>query len=143
MQPTDIKVPENTTILIVEDDPDQMRLLVKYIREAIGCNIKEAADGLEALRIMLQEKPKPNLILLDLMLPYLSGVEFLSLVRGRSEFDDIPVIVCTAISDTNEIKGKISHHIHSYLVKPIHKARLLEKVLDALHPILFRVDYQS
>lgn len=143
MKPTEIKVPDKTKILIVEDDADQMRLLVKYIREVIGCDIQQAADGLAALKTMLQDEQKPNLILLDLMLPYLSGVEFLTLIRGRSEFDDIPVIVCTAISDTNAIKGKISHQIHSYLVKPIHKAKLLEKVLDALHPILFRVDYQS
>ena len=141
MRPTEIKLPEKAKILIVEDDYDQRRLLVKLTRRACGCDILQAEDGLEALKIMLQDKQVPNLILLDLMLPYLRGVEFLTIVRGRPEFDQIPVIVCTAIDETNEIKGKISHHIHSYLVKPINKVKLLEKVLDALHPIRIRVDY--
>ncbi len=142
MQPTEIKLAENAKILIVEDDSDQRRLLVKIVREAFGCEILEAEDGLEALKIMLQDKQVPNLILLDLMLPYLSGVEFLTIVRGRPEFDQIPVVVCTALAETNEIKGEIGNHIQSYVVKPINRAKLSEKVLDALHPITVRVDYQ-
>ncbi len=142
MKPTEIKLAENAKILIVEDDSDQRRLLVKIVREAFGCEILEAEDGLEALKIMLQDKQVPNLILLDLMLPYLSGVEFLTMVRGRPEFDQIPVVVCTALAETNEIKGKIGNHIQGYLVKPINRAKLLEKILNALHPITIRVDYQ-
>ena len=91
---------------------------------------------------MLQDKQVPNLILLDLMLPYLSGVEFLTIVRGRPEFDQIPVVVCTALTETNEIKGKMGNHIQSYVVKPINWAKLSEKILDALRPITIRVDYQ-
>ncbi len=75
-------------------------------------------------------------------MPRLTGVEFLTLFRGRPEFDQISIVVCTALAETNEIKGKIGNHIQSYLVKPIKRAKLLEKMLDALHPITVRVDYQ-
>jgi len=142
MKPTEIKLAENAKILIVEDDSDQRRLLVKIVKEAFGCEILEVEDGLEALKIMLQDKQVPNLILLDLMMPYLSGVEFLTILRGRPEFDQIPVVVCTALAETNEIKGKIGNQIQGYLVKPINRAKLLEKILDALHSITIRVDYQ-
>ncbi len=142
MKPKEIKLAENAKILIVEDDSDQRRLLVKIVREAFGCEILEAEDGLEALKIIIQGKQVPHLILLDLMMPRLTGVEFLTIVRGRTEFDQIPIVVCTALAETHEIKGKIGNQIQGYLVKPINRAKLLEKILDALHPVTVRVDYQ-
>jgi len=142
MKLKEIKLAENSKILIVEDDSDQRRLLVKIVKEAFGCEILEAEDGLEALKIMLQDNQVPHLILLDLMMPCLTGVEFLTIVRGRPEFDEIPIVVCTALAETKEIRGKIGNQIQGYLVKPINRAKLLEKILDALHPITVRVDYQ-
>ncbi len=142
MKPTEIKLAENAKILIVEDDSDQRRLLVKIVQEAFGCEILEAEDGLEALKMMLQDKQAPNLILLDLIMPWLTGVEFLTIVRSRPKFDHIPIVVCTALAETKEIKGKIGNHIQSYVVKPINQAKLLEKMLEALHPVTVRVDYQ-
>ena len=52
MKPTEIKLSESAKILIVEDDRDQRRLLVKIVQEAFGCEILEAEDGLAALKIM-------------------------------------------------------------------------------------------
>jgi len=141
MRPKKIKLAEKGKILIVEDDSDQRRLLVKIIQEAFSCEILEAEDGLEALKIIIQDKQVPNLILLDLMMPCLTGVEFLTIVRGRPEFDQIPIVVCTALAETKEIKGKIGNHIQSYVVKPIKRAKLLEKILEVLHPVTIRVDY--
>jgi len=141
MVPTKVQVVEGSQILIIDDDNDQRNLLVRFIRKTFDCEILEADDGLEALRLLLENKEMPSLILLDLMMPYLSGQEFLTILRGRSEFDHIPVIVCTHLSATHEIRGQISHLIHSYLVKPIDKDKLLNKVLDALHSIRVRVDY--
>ena len=117
--------------------------MVRLVRQSLDCEILEAADGLEAIEIMLRDKQVPDLVLLDLMLPYLSGPEFLSIVRGRPEFDQIPVIVCTAIAETSQLRGKISHSIQGYLVKPINRAVLLYKLLAALHDIKIRVDYHG
>ena len=141
LKPTEIKLAENAKILIVEDDSDQRRLLVKIVQEAFGCEILEAEDGLEALKMMLQDKQAPNLILLDLIMPCLTGVEFLSIVRGKPEFDQIPIVVCSAIAETHEIR-RIGNQIQGYLVKPINREKLLEKMLEALHSVTVRVDYQ-
>ncbi len=142
MIPTEIKLAENAKILIVEDDSDQRSLLVKIVKEQFDCEILEAQDGLEALNILLRDKQIPNLILLDLMMPCVSGVAFLSILRGIPEFDPIPVVVCTALAETDEIKGKINSQIQGYVVKPIKRAKLLEKMLNALHPVTVRVAYQ-
>ena len=71
--------------------------LSKFSKQPVplGCEILEAEDGLEALKIILQDKQVPNLILLDLMMPCLTGMEFLTIFRGRPECDHIPVVVCT------------------------------------------------
>lgn len=138
-----IVLPEDTKILVVEDDPDQRKLLASYLAPAFKCQVLEANDGLDGLRIMLAEQQIPQLIILDLMMPHLSGIEFLSIVRGRPDFDGIPVLVCTHVAETSELKGKISHQIHSYLVKPISEEKLIEKAMDALHPIRLRVDYSA
>ena len=92
MQPTGIKLCKVPRILIVEDDISQRQLMVKLIRTAFDCEILEASDGQEALMIILQNKQTPDLVLLDLILPCMNGVEFLKIVRGRPEFNHIPGI---------------------------------------------------
>jgi CheY-like chemotaxis protein len=127
---------------MVEDDSSQRRLLNKYICDAFQCDILEAEDGLDALMSIFRDKQIPDLILLDLILPNLNGIEFLQVFRGRSEFDNIPVVICTSVAETSEIKGLMSGWIHSYLIKPVNKEKLLDILLDALRGIKFRVDYQ-
>ena len=95
------------------------------------------------MQIVLQDEQIPALILLDLMLPHLGGIEFLSIIRGRPELSHIPVIVCTALAETAEIRGKIAKDIQGYLVKPIRKDKLLEKAIEVLHPITIRINYQN
>ncbi len=142
MLPSEIKLTRPARILIVEDDPDQRRLLRKIVRKVFPCETWEARDGLEGLEIILQDRLVPDLILLDLMMPCLNGVEFLHVIRGREAFDHLPIIVCTALPETSEIRGKLNGKIHSYLVKPIQSAELIEKVLAALEPIRCTVVYQ-
>lgn len=140
---TGIKFCKTPKVLIVEDDCSQRQLMVKLIRGAFDCDVLEASDGLEALMIMLQDKQVPDLVLLDLILPFLNGVEFLQIVRGRPEFDNIPIVVCTCVAETNETKGLMAGRIQGYLVKPINRAKLLDKIIDVLHDITVRVDYRD
>ena len=77
------------------------------------------------------------------MSPYVTGVEVLSIIRAREEFDDVPIVICTSISGTSEIKGKIDQAIQGYLVKPITRRKVVEKILPTLHDFVFRVDYKN
>ena len=143
MQPREIKLLDTAKVLIVEDEGSQSRLLTKFIREAFSCDIVEAPDGLAALYYLMQGDEVPDLIVLDLVLPYVTGVEVLSIIRAREEFDDVPVVICTSISETHQIKGKIDQAIQGYLVKPITRQKVVEKILPTLHDFVFRVDYKS
>ncbi len=139
MLPSEIKFVDTPKILIVEDESSQSRLLTKFIREAFACDLLEARDGLAALHILLREEIIPDLIILDLVMPYLTGMEVLSVLRAREEFDRVPIVICTSISDTRNI-GKIDQAIQGYLVKPITRQKVVEKILPALHDITIRVD---
>jgi CheY-like chemotaxis protein len=81
------------TILVVEDHDDSRRMLVDLLMDA-GFRVLSAANGAEALR-HLQHEP-PDLMVLDLMLPWVNGVEVLATVRQMPALEKIPVIVVTA-----------------------------------------------
>ena len=86
--------PETATILVCDDDPS----LRELVREALGSRYRfvEAADGSEALEIA--RELRPDLIVLDVMLPGLSGIEVLEAIREDDELRDLKVVVITAWS---------------------------------------------
>jgi CheY-like chemotaxis protein len=84
------------TALIVEDD-DALRKLFVVALALEGFRVVEASDGLEALQLV--EKDPPDLIVLDLGLPYLSGHEVLSEIRAHGHTRDIPIVVATASTE--------------------------------------------
>jgi PAS domain S-box-containing protein len=85
---------EEALVLVVDDDPD-VRALVRSTIEDAGVAAAEAANGRIALD-WLKENPRPSLVLLDLMMPVMDGLEFLERARGMSEYADLPIVVLTA-----------------------------------------------
>jgi CheY-like chemotaxis protein len=85
---------ERGTVLIVDDDAPVRRTLDDCLRK-IGYRVAAAADGGEALK-MLHEGLKPDLILLDLIMPVMTGFEVLSAIRANPDWAKIPVVVLTA-----------------------------------------------
>ncbi|MGH7783202.1 MAG: response regulator, partial [Candidatus Binatia bacterium] len=81
------------TILVVEDEPD-IRKLVQYNLAQERFKVLEAEDGDQALKIL--QRVTPNLIILDLMLPGLSGLEICKLLREKSQTNKIPILMLTA-----------------------------------------------
>lgn len=99
-------------ILIVEDDND-LRETIASVLQIEGVTVFTAANGKEALDILRLERPKPCLILLDLMMPVMSGWEFLAERRGRNGLRRIPVVVVSAFNkesvsgaETERVIGK-------------------------------------
>jgi signal transduction histidine kinase/DNA-binding response OmpR family regulator len=91
--------------LVVEDD-HATRELIRRSLEAEGWKTSEASNGVEALASL--EKSKPGLILLDLMMPVMDGFEFLKHLRGREEWQAIPVLVCTAKDLTAQDRERLA-----------------------------------
>ncbi|UZD97736.1 response regulator [Pseudomonas corrugata] len=116
------------SILIVEDDADSASILEAYLRRD-GFEVLLAEDGLRGVE--LHRQCRPDLILLDVMLPRMSGTEVLSIVRRSS---DTPVIMVTAIGDEPEKLGALRYGADDYVVKPYNPREVVARV----HAVLRR-----
>jgi len=111
-------------ILLVEDD-FMLRGSLATVLGAEGYRVESEANALDALR-RLERPPKPSLILLDIMLPYMDGLEFRALQRNMRHVADIPVIVITAVGIRPEIAADLDL-VHAFS-KPLDRPRLLAAI---------------
>ena len=112
-------------ILIVEDEPD-IRKLVNYNLVQERFNVLEAEDGEQGLKII--QRDKPDLVILDLMLPGLSGMELCKILRERSETERLPVLMLTAkAGEADRIVG-LEMGADDYLTKPFSPRELVARV---------------
>ena len=115
----------NRTILIVDDDPGNLTLLGELLSERY--RVRAANSGPRALQLVAQA-PAPDLILLDIMMPGMSGFEVLEQLRAAPVTRDIPVIITTAMDgDEDELRGLVLGAV-DYLTKPLKPAVVLARV---------------
>ncbi|HBO44883.1 MAG TPA: response regulator [Planctomycetaceae bacterium] len=112
-------------ILLVEDDLEDAGLTMEALcRGHVQCRVSLVRDGEEAMLFVRHQgryarAPRPDLILLDLHLPKLSGREVLAEIRNEGVFSDVPVVVLTASRTHREILEREHLHVEDYLVKPV------------------------
>ena len=112
-------------ILVVEDDKDIVKL-VRYHLEKAGFRVASASDGLEALRAVLQERP--DLVILDLMLPGLEGLEVCRRLRRDPSTARLPIIMLTAkVEEVDKIVG-LELGADDYVTKPFSPRELVARV---------------
>jgi phosphate regulon transcriptional regulator PhoB len=112
-------------ILVVEDEPD-IRKLVQYNLTQERFKVLEAEDGEQALKIV--QRDKPNLLILDLMLPGLSGIELCRILRDRSDTAKLPILMLTAkAGETDRVLG-LEMGADDYLTKPFSPRELVARV---------------
>jgi twitching motility two-component system response regulator PilG len=112
-------------ILVVEDSSTTRKVIVVTLSQK-GYEIIEAGDGLEALSKL--NEVRPNLILLDIILPKMDGYKILSIIKENPEFGDIPVIMLTSKDGIlNKVKGKVAGSA-AYLTKPFDPSQLVETI---------------
>lgn len=111
--------------ILVEDDPD-LALLLQFILAREGYRVELCSDGRMAKARIAQ--PPPQLVVLDIMLPYIDGFELIGLMRARSEWDAVPILVLTAQSRDYDIARALDGGADDYVLKPFQpeelKARL-------------------
>jgi two-component system phosphate regulon response regulator PhoB len=116
-------------VLVVDDEPDITALVAYHLAKA-GYRVSTAANGADALRAAREERP--DIVILDLMLPGLSGYEVLQELRRREETRDVGVILLTARrEETDRIKG-LSLGADDYLTKPFSPQELALRVAAVL-----------
>ena len=115
-------------ILIVEDNPQNMKLLLMTLRPH-GYVLLEAEDGQEALKIAVRDKP--DLIIMDIQLPKMSGLEVTRKLRQMPTFNHVPIIAITAYAMKGDKEKFIETGCDAYLSKPI-DTRELPRVVEGM-----------
>jgi two-component system chemotaxis response regulator CheY len=113
-------------ILIVDDSPTIRRMVVASLHSLESVVFKEAMNGLEAVEILAREAI--NLMILDLNMPDMHGLEVLQFVRSHTPYRDIPVIVLTTKYDAQTRKTALEGGASRYLTKPFDPGVLRENV---------------
>jgi two-component system phosphate regulon response regulator PhoB len=116
-------------VLIVEDEPPLVELL-SYNLEKAGFQAHIARDGDEA--ILAVEERKPDLVLLDWMLPYVSGIEICRRIRRNPETRDLPIIILTARGEEDDRIRGLEAGADDYVVKPFSPSELVARVRAVL-----------
>ncbi|MFM8155915.1 MAG: response regulator [Actinomycetes bacterium] len=116
----------NGCVVVVEDDPAQRRILRLYLEDE-GYSVVEAADGPAAISAVRQHDPVA--VLLDLMLPSLSGRDVCRVIRQES---DVPIIMVTARGAEDDITAGLDEGADDYLVKPYRPRELMARMRAAI-----------
>lgn len=112
-------------ILIAEDNPQGAELLEAYLAE-LDCQTRIATDGEETLRLV--EEWQPDLVLLDIMMPRVSGFEVCKRMRHNPKTQHILVIMVTALDQPSDIERAVEAGTDDFLTKPIHKKELIARI---------------
>ena len=124
------KKQDTTPVVLVVDDNQQNRELLQAYLEDVDCRAVPAHDGPEALEIIA--KNPPDLILLDVMMPRMSGFEVCKRIKNDHKTSDIPVIMVTALNEFGDIERGIDSGTDDFLSKPVNKLELLTRVKTML-----------
>ncbi|HBZ97567.1 MAG: two-component system response regulator [Phycisphaerae bacterium] len=123
-------------ILIVDDNLQNLELMQAYLEE-LGCSISTATDGLEAIEAI--DADKPDLVLLDVMMPRMSGFEVCQKIKAQPTTKDVIIIMVTALNEVGDFERAVDCGTDDYIAKPVNKLELLTKVQSLLeHRLLLR-----
>ena len=128
---------DKAKVLVVEDE----EILLTALREELatgGYDVEGAGDGQEGLEKV--ESFKPDLVLLDLVMPKMDGMEMLQRLKGNPATKDVPVVILTNLSDYERISEALSLGAMDYLVKANYK---LEDLLDKVKTVVARKNSQT
>jgi len=124
------KAPADTVILLVEDDPDQLAL--GELRLTMAGYAVHSVDRAKALSRYLRQQTRPDLLLLDVMLPDGNGFDILAQLRGRPEFSTLPIVLLTAKAELVDIRNGLALGADGYITKPYSKNQLAEVIRRVL-----------
>ena len=118
-----------SVVLVVDDNPQNVELIQAYL-EGLECITHVAVDGLDALAKVPQVKP--DLILLDIMMPKMSGFEVCRRLKADAATREIPILMVTALNELGDIERGVEAGTDDFLSKPINKLELLTRVKSLL-----------
>jgi CheY-like chemotaxis protein len=133
--PKEAAPPRPPRVLIADDNPQGAELLEAYLGDC-GYELRTAADGEETLRAVAEWHP--DLILLDIMMPRISGFEVCKRLRANPATRDVAVLMITALDQPSDIERAVEAGTDDFLSKPIEKTVLLLRVRSLLRSRLYK-----
>ena len=119
------------TVLHVEDNPDN-RMLIRDLLHFRGYRVVEVADGGEA--VAAAERERPDIILMDVQLPGVSGLEAARRIKARADLRHIPIVAVTSFALSGDDKRAFAAGCDAYVAKPYEPRELLKLIQDLLPP---------
>jgi two-component system, OmpR family, alkaline phosphatase synthesis response regulator PhoP len=126
VEPPDLS---QASILLVDDNLQNLELMQAYL-EGLPCRIRTARDGLEAMEAIDEEMP--DLVLLDVMMPRMSGFEVCQKIKSNPATRDVVVIMVTALHEVGDFERAVECGTNDFITKPVNKLELLTRVRSLL-----------
>lgn len=124
-----------SVILLVDDNVQNLELMQAYL-ESLPCEVRTVTDGVAAVQSI--ELSPPDLILLDVMMPRMSGFEVCQKVKANPKTRDVPVIIVTALHEVGDVERAVEAGTDDFLTKPVNKLELLTRVRSLLRVRLLK-----
>ena len=119
----------DSTVLVVDDNEQNLELLVAYL-DNLECQVITAVDGVEALEQVA--KHHPDLVLLDVMMPRMSGFEVCRKLKSDPETRQVPIIMVTALNELGDIERGVECGTDDFISKPVNRLELTTRVRSLL-----------
>jgi diguanylate cyclase (GGDEF)-like protein len=123
----------NISILYVEDDSDIAEEVIEFLTPRVK-KLYFAVDGLEALE--MYERNKPDMIITDVQMPKINGLEMISIIREKNQ--EIPIIITSAYNDANFLLDSINMGVDGYLLKPLDFKAMEQRIKKLVEPLEMR-----
>jgi two-component system, chemotaxis family, response regulator Rcp1 len=130
---------EMIEILLVDDDSGDAKRTMDALKNGrLRNRITHVEDGVEAIDYLRREgdyadAPRPDLILLDLYMPRMNGLDVLTEIKEDPDLRRIPVVMMTSSAQEKDILASYNHHVNSYVVKPVDMDQFIEAVRSIEH----------
>jgi CheY-like chemotaxis protein len=117
-------------VLVAEDNPQHLELIETYLEAMPNVDVLRAANGIEALQAV--QESMPDLVLLDIMMPKMSGFEVCKRIKSDPRTRDILVVMVTALNETGDVERAAECGTDDYLAKPVDRVALIDLIRNLL-----------